>query len=98
MLAISDALLGWSFGVPADVGGDPDVDRAVCLLAYALHLVTGADALATSPRGADPVAIIAATTKVDVPFVMAMQTGRFLLLLLSGPSAAKLVARWAVTD
>ena len=49
--------------------------------------------LATSPGGADTVAIIAASTPVDVPFVMAMQTGRFLLVLALGPSLARLVAR-----
>lgn len=49
--------------------------------------------LATSPGGADSVAIIAASTPVDVPFVMAMQTLRFLLVLLIGPPLARFVAR-----
>jgi hypothetical protein len=66
-------------------------------LAYALHLVAGTDMLsaylATSPGGADSVAIIAASSKVDLPFVMAMQTARFLLVLLIGPSLARAVAR-----
>ncbi|WP_040619370.1 AbrB family transcriptional regulator [Rhodovulum sp. PH10] len=48
--------------------------------------------LATSPGGADSVAIIAASTPVDVPFVMAMQTGRFLVVLLTGPAIARFVA------
>jgi membrane AbrB-like protein len=48
--------------------------------------------LATSPGGADSVAIIAATTKVDMPFIMAMQTGRFVLVLLAGPTIARLLA------
>ena len=69
------------------------------LLAYLLHLVTGVDALtaylATSPGGADSVAIIAAASKVDLPFVMAMQTARFLLVILIGPSLARMVAKWA---
>ena len=34
-------------------------------------------ALSTSPGGADSGAIIAASSDVDMPFVMAMQTGRF---------------------
>jgi membrane AbrB-like protein len=67
-------------------------------LAYALHVFAGTDALtaylATSPGGADSVAIIAASAKVDLPFVMAMQTARFLLVMLAGPSLAKMVARW----
>jgi hypothetical protein len=49
--------------------------------------------LATSPGGADSVAIIAASTNVDAPFVMAMQTLRFLGVLLLGPSMAGWVAR-----
>jgi membrane AbrB-like protein len=74
---------------------------AMCAgLAYVLHVVTGKDALtaylATSPGGADSVAIIAAGTHVDLPFVMAMQTGRFLLVLFFGPSVAKLVAKWTL--
>jgi membrane AbrB-like protein len=49
--------------------------------------------LATSPGGADAVTIIAASSNVDVPFVVAMQTARFLLVLLIGPRLASLVAR-----
>jgi len=66
-------------------------------LAYALHIVAGTEPLtaylATSPGGADSVAIIAASSKVDVPFVMAMQTARFLLVLAIGPSLARALAR-----
>ena len=46
--------------------------------------------LATSPGGVDAAAIIAASTKVDTPFVMAMQTVRMIVLLIVGP----LIARW----
>jgi uncharacterized protein len=67
-------------------------------LAVLLHLIVGTDPLtaylATSPGGADSVAIIAASSNVDVPFVMAMQMARFLLVLLVGPALAKAVARW----
>lgn len=48
--------------------------------------------LATSPGGADSVAIIASSSKVDMSFVMAMQTARFLLVLLAGPPIARIVA------
>jgi membrane AbrB-like protein len=48
--------------------------------------------LATSPGGADTVAIIAASSHVDVAFVMTMQTGRFLVVLLTGPSLARFIA------
>ncbi|WP_054007322.1 AbrB family transcriptional regulator [Cypionkella psychrotolerans] len=46
--------------------------------------------LATSPGGMDSVAIIAASTPVDVAFVMTMHMARFLLILLLGP----ILARW----
>jgi uncharacterized protein len=51
--------------------------------------------LATSPGGMDTVAIIAASTKVDVPFVMALQTARFVIVLIVGPRLARLVAGWS---
>lgn len=66
-------------------------------MALALHKFAGVDPLtaylATSPGGADSVAIIAASTDVDVPFVMAMQTGRFLVILFTGPMLARFIAR-----
>lgn len=51
--------------------------------------------LATSPGGADSVAIIAASTPVDLPFVVALQTARFVLVMLLGPWLARLVAHYA---
>jgi membrane AbrB-like protein len=71
-------------------------------LAFALHEAAGTDALtaylATSPGGADAVAIIAASSRVDLPFVMAMQIGRLLVALLVGPTLARTIARWAGSD
>jgi uncharacterized protein len=68
-------------------------------LGHLLHLVTGIDPLtaylATSPGGADSVAIIAAGSAVDLPFVTAMQTTRFLVVLVVGPALARLAARWS---
>ncbi|MNU00090.1 putative ammonia monooxygenase [compost metagenome] len=49
--------------------------------------------LATSPGGLDSVAIIAASTPVDMSFVMALQTARFVLVLLLGGPLSKFVAR-----
>lgn len=67
-------------------------------LAWLLHVAIGTDPLtaylATSPGGADSVAIIAASSHVDVPFVMAMQISRFMFVLLLGPIVARKVARW----
>ena len=76
---------------------------AMCgALAFALHEAAGTDPLtaylATSPGGADAVAIIAASSRVDLPFVMAMQIGRLLVTLLIGPSLARMIARWAGSD
>ena len=70
---------------------------AVCgVLALALSAIADVDLLtaylATSPGGLDTVAIIAVSTNIDLPFVMAMQTSRFLCVLLLGPSLARLVA------
>jgi membrane AbrB-like protein len=72
---------------------------ALCgALAWLLHLTVGIDPLtaylATSPGGADSVAVIAVSSPVDVPFVMAMQIARFVVVLLAGPALAKSVARW----
>lgn len=67
-------------------------------LAALLHLIVGTDPLtaylATSPGGADSVAIIAASSHVDIPFVMAMQMARFNIMLLVGPALARAVALW----
>ncbi|MDB5586718.1 MAG: rane protein AbrB duplication [Devosia sp.] len=73
---------------------------AICgLFAVLLVMFAGVDPLtaylATSPGGADSVAIIAASSKVDVPFVIAMQTARFLVVLMTGPSLARLIVRLA---
>lgn len=51
--------------------------------------------LATSPGGADSVAVIAATSAVQTGFVMSMQVGRFLLVLLIGPPLTRWVAQRA---
>jgi membrane AbrB-like protein len=49
--------------------------------------------LATSPGGADTIAIIAATSAVDMRFVMAMQTSRLVVVLLMAPGLSRLMAR-----
>ncbi|MER9615632.1 AbrB family transcriptional regulator [Mesorhizobium sp. M0207] len=67
-------------------------------LAFLISRLLGIDPLtaylATSPGGMDSVAIIAAAAQhVDISFVMALQSARFLIVLLVGPSVARLVAR-----
>jgi len=51
--------------------------------------------LATSPGGADSVAIIATSTPVDVPFIMAMQLMRLFAILLTGPFIARAIVKWS---
>jgi len=51
--------------------------------------------LATSPGGMDSIAIIAASSNVDVSFVMALQTARLLMIMACGPPLARFVARKA---
>lgn len=66
-------------------------------LAILLWQVMGIDPLtaylATSPGGLDSIAIIAASTPVDLSFVMALQTVRFLLVLLLGGPISTFIAR-----
>ena len=67
------------------------------VLAAILAATAGVDPLtaylATSPGGADSVAIIAASSpNVDVPFVMAMQTVRFVVIIFVGPALARFIA------
>ncbi len=65
-------------------------------LAFALVEIFNIDPLtaylATSPGGADSVAIIAASTNVDVGFVMVQQIARFMLVLIIGPALSRFVA------
>jgi membrane AbrB-like protein len=68
------------------------------VLARLAHVDPLSAYLATSPGGADSVAIIAAGSNVNLPFVMAMQTGRFILLLLIGPSLARIMAKRAAAN
>jgi membrane AbrB-like protein len=70
---------------------------ALCgLLGGVLVIVAHVDPLtaylATSPGGVDSVAIIAASSKVDVPFVMAMQSTRLLTLILLAPIFMRYIA------
>jgi uncharacterized protein len=70
---------------------------ALCgVLAGVLVIAAGVDPLtaylATSPGGVDSVAIIAASSKVDVPFVLAMQTTRLAAVIFLSPVITRYVA------
>lgn len=87
--------------LPAVLGSMFALIAACVGLAFLLVWLAGVDPLtaylATSPGGADAVAIIAANSAVDVPFVMAMQAGRLLVVTLMGPPLARYIAtrKWA---
>ena len=49
--------------------------------------------LATTPGGLDVAAIIATDSDVDVPFVLSMQFARILVVLATGPSLARFLAK-----
>jgi uncharacterized membrane protein AbrB (regulator of aidB expression) len=49
---------------------------------------------AARPGGVDSILIIAASTPVDLPFILAAQVTRIILVLMVGPWAASRVARW----
>jgi uncharacterized protein len=65
----------------------------------AMSLTLGIDPLtaylATSPGGVDTAAIVAASTRVDLPFVMTMQMLRLIVVLVVGPLMARAMTRWA---
>lgn len=67
--------------------------------AWVLTWMLGTDALtaylATSPGGLDSVAIIAVGSGANVSFVLALQTLRLFVVILTGPPVARLIARYA---
>jgi len=67
--------------------------------AWLLTRLVGVDLLtaylATSPGGLDSIAVIATGSRVDVPFVLAIQTMRLFLVLLTGPAIARFISRYA---
>ncbi|MEH3147126.1 MAG: AbrB family transcriptional regulator [Methylobacterium frigidaeris] len=71
---------------------------ALCgLWAYGLTFLLPIDLLtaflATSPGGLDSVAIIAVGSRADVSFVLAVQTLRLLVVIVTGPIVARWIAR-----
>jgi membrane AbrB-like protein len=85
--------------LPQVIGSIVAIIAICCCFAAVLVEFAGVDPLtaylATSPGGADSVAIIATSTKVDVPFIMAMQLARLFLILLTGPAIARMLVKWS---
>jgi hypothetical protein len=98
-LSFTRALLGHAWrALPAILLSIGALIGFCAALAYLLTRTLGIDPLtawlATSPGSMDSVAIIAAASRqVDLPFVMALQTARFMLVILIGPALARFVAR-----
>ncbi len=67
-------------------------------LAHIAHVDLLSAYLATSPGGADSIAIIAASTPINVPFVMAMQIARFMVLIVVAPGIATFLTRFLPGD
>lgn len=69
------------------------------LVAWALTGLRGVDPLtaylATSPGGLDSVAVIAIGSHANIPFVLAVQTLRLFVVILTGPPIARLIGRIA---
>ncbi|UXN04666.1 AbrB family transcriptional regulator [Bartonella sp. HY406] len=70
---------------------------ALCL-SYFTNVDLLTSYLATSPGGADSVSIIAASTTVNLPFVMAYQTVRFIIVTITGPIIARCTAKYIMTQ
>ncbi len=65
------------------------VRRLAVLLTFLLPIDLLTAVLATSPGGLDSVAIIAVGSQADVSFVLAVQTLRLFVVLLTGPLLAE---------
>jgi uncharacterized protein len=93
-----EALLHAGRALPAVAGAALGLIGFCGLLAWCLVHIAHVDALtaylATSPGGLDSVAIIAASTpRVDLPFVLALQSVRLLLVIGLAPLITRLVVR-----
>ena len=68
------------------------------VLVYAAGIDPMTAYLATSPGGMDSVAIIGASSKADLSFVMALQTLRLVIVIIGGPPLARFIAQRIRTD
>lgn len=67
------------------------------LLVALLHIDPLTAYLATSPGGLDSMVLIAMGSQADVPFVVAAQTLRLFVVILTGPTIARLICRYAAS-
>ena len=97
-LGFTRDILGHAYRALPQVALSIFILMAACaVFAFVLVRAAGIDPLtaflATSPGGVDTVAIIAASSNVDVPFVMALQAVRLVIVLIAGPPLARFVAQ-----
>lgn len=95
-----DTLLHAGRALPVVVGAAACLMFICGVLAWGLTRLAHVDALtaylATSPGGLDSVAIIAASSpRVDLPFVLALQSVRLLFVIGLAPLITRLVVRWS---
>jgi membrane AbrB-like protein len=95
-----EALLHAGQALPAVAGAELGLMGLCGLLAWCLANLVHVDALtaylATSPGGLDSVAVIAASTpRVDLPFVLALQSVRLLFVIGLAPLITRLVVRYS---
>lgn len=85
------------YALPVILGSIVSLIVVCGLIAVAMVVVAGIDPLtaylATSPGGLDTVAIVAAASNVDLSFVMAMQTTRLVVVLMTSPAISRLLAQ-----
>jgi membrane AbrB-like protein len=65
------------------------------LLTALLHIDPLTAYLATSPGGLDSMILIAMGSGTDVAFVVAVQTLRLFVVILTGPAIARAICRYA---
>jgi len=91
-----DALAAAARALPQSVGAMIVLIAFCGLVAWGLVALAGIDPLtaylATSPGGLDAAAVIAASTRVDMAFVMALQAVRLVILIVAGPALGRWVA------
>jgi membrane AbrB-like protein len=95
-----ETLLHAGRALPAVAGAALCLMMLCGVLAWCLTRLAHVDALtaylATSPGGMDSIAIIAASTpQVDLPFVLALQAVRLLLVIALAPLISRLVVRFS---
>lgn len=85
------------YSLPVILGSIVSLVVVCGLIAAAMVVIAGIDPLtaylATSPGGLDTVAIVAAASNVDLSFVMAMQTTRLVVVLITSPAISRVLAQ-----